>query len=86
MLADGWHAWLLCTDGFWEYVLESEMEQALHDAGSPQEWLEYMQDFLRRRLEERKQTDHDNNTAAAVWMETGENFAESKGMQKGAGI
>lgn len=69
MLADGWHAWLLCTDGFWEYVLESEMEQALHDAGSPQQWLENMQDFLQKRLAERNQTDHDNNTAAAVWMQ-----------------
>lgn len=67
-LADGEHAWLLCTDGFWEYVLEREMEEALQDSGSPQEWLENMQKFLHKRLRERNQTDNDNNTAAAVWM------------------
>lgn len=67
-LAEGEHAWLLCTDGFWEYVLEKEMEQALQDAASPQEWLEKMQGFLRNRLAERAQTENDNNTAAAVWM------------------
>lgn len=67
-LADGRHAWLLCTDGFWEYVLEREMEEALQDSASPREWLAKMQACLRRRLEEREQTENDNNTAAAVWM------------------
>lgn len=67
-LADGEHAWLLCTDGFWEYVLEREMEEALQNSGSPQEWLGNMQKFLHKRLRERNQTDNDNNTAAAVWM------------------
>lgn len=67
-LADGEHAWLLCTDGFWEYVLESEMEDALRESGSPQEWLEKMQKSLHRRLAERSQTENDNNTAAAVWL------------------
>lgn len=68
VLAEGRHAWLLCTDGFWEYVLESEMEEALRGAKSPEQWLEHMQKFLRQRLTEREQTEHDNNTAAAVWM------------------
>lgn len=67
-LADGEHAWLLCTDGFWEYVLENEMEQALREAVTPEEWLEKMQKFLQKRLQERGQTEHDNNTAAAVWF------------------
>lgn len=68
-LAAGEHAWLLCTDGFWEYVLEQEMEEALRQAGTPKEWLENMRGFLQRRLAERGQTENDNNTAAAVWME-----------------
>lgn len=68
-LAAGEHAWLLCTDGFWEYVLEQEMEEALGQAGTPKEWLENMRGFLQRRLAERGQTENDNNTAAAVWME-----------------
>lgn len=67
-LAAGEHAWLLCTDGFWEYVLEREMEEALRLARTPQEWLENMRGILRRRLEEKGQTENDNNTAAAVWM------------------
>lgn len=67
-LAQGEHAWLLCTDGFWEYVLENEMEEALHASLSPEEWLEKMQGYLKRRLKEREQTENDNNTAAAVWL------------------
>lgn len=68
MLADGWHAWLLCTDGFWEYVLESEMEQALREADSPTEWIERMQQCLHKRQTQKEQTVPDNHTAAAVWM------------------
>lgn len=67
-LAAGDHAWLLCTDGFWEYVLESEMEEALRESDSPQKWLEKMREFLYRRLKERNRTENDNNTAAAVWL------------------
>lgn len=67
-LAEGEHAWLLCTDGFWEYVLEKEMEQALQDAETPGEWLEKMRECLRERLAWKGQTENDNNTAAAVWM------------------
>lgn len=67
-LAAGDHAWLLCTDGFWEYVLESEMEKALQESDSPREWLEKMREFLHGRLKERNQTENDNNTAAAVWL------------------
>lgn len=67
-LADGEHAWLLCTDGFWEYVLESEMERALQSAGTPQEWIEKMRGFLQKRLAEKSRAENDNNTAAAVWV------------------
>lgn len=67
-LAEGEHAWLLCTDGFWEYVLESEMEKTLLESESPQEWLEKMRKYLHRRLAERDQKENDNNTAAAVWL------------------
>lgn len=33
---------LLCTDGLWEHVLESEMEQDLAVSDLPQEWCELM--------------------------------------------
>lgn len=35
-------AFLLCSDGFWEYVLEEEMEIDLSKANTPKEWIEFM--------------------------------------------
>ncbi len=64
VLTDGAYAFLLCSDGFWEYVLEREMEEDLESAGSAEEWLTRM----RRRLAERVPAGNDNNTAAAVWV------------------
>lgn len=63
-LMPGSHAFLLCTDGFWEYVLESEMESDLLQSSSPEDWLERMCS----RLKQRVPNDNDNNTAAAVWL------------------
>lgn len=63
-LSSGQHAFLLCTDGFWEYVYEEEMEKELRAAASPQDWLGRM----KRYLESRVDGDNDNNTAAAVWV------------------
>lgn len=59
----GTHAFLLCTDGFWEYVYEREMEEELQRAASPQEWLSRMEEILLSRAED----EHDNYTAAAVF-------------------
>lgn len=64
-LEKGRHAFLLCTDGFWEYVLEPEMEHDLQAAADPADWLERM----RKRLARRTPADNDNNTAAAVWLD-----------------
>lgn len=58
------HAFLLCTDGFWEYVMEEEMEQELQLADSPEEWLRSM----RRYLKERAKEENDNNSAIAIWV------------------
>ena len=52
-------AFLLCTDGFWELILENEMETDLLDAASPQEWLEAMVARVTQRLAENS----DNFTA-----------------------
>lgn len=54
---------LLCTDGFWEYVCEEEMETTLSNAENPQKWLSSMEQLLRTRIPE----DTDNYTAAAVF-------------------
>ena len=35
-------AFLLCSDGFWEYVIEEEMEIDLSKSASAKEWLEFM--------------------------------------------
>lgn len=58
------HAFLLCTDGFWEYVLEQEMEELLAQASHPDEWIAGMVELLQSRVPE----GNDNNTAIAVWM------------------
>ena len=60
------HAFLLCTDGFWEYVLENEMEKDLAAAASPEDWLNAM----RARLTARVGEGNDNNSAAVLWLET----------------
>lgn len=60
----GNHAFLLCTDGFWEYVEESEMETALREAADPEQWLERMTSLLELRVD----GTNDNNTAVAVWI------------------
>lgn len=59
------HAFLLCSDGFWEYVDEEEMEAALAQAGTPEQWLKQMRKLLARRAP----SDNDNNSAAAIWVE-----------------
>lgn len=35
-------AFLLCSDGFWEFLNEKDMLSTLHDSSSPQEWLDEM--------------------------------------------
>ncbi|HEY6332902.1 MAG TPA: hypothetical protein VI756_26490, partial [Blastocatellia bacterium] len=55
-------ALLLCVDGFWEYVLEKEMEDDLEKSGGPQLWLSAMES----RITSRARADHDNFTAIAI--------------------
>lgn len=59
---------LLCSDGFWELVLEREMEVDLAKASGPEEWLSSMEDRLLRRVEDRRLEEHDNYTAVAVFI------------------
>lgn len=55
-------AFLLCTDGLWEFVIENEMEADLNNSGSAGEWLGKME----KRLLERVDGRNDNYTAIAV--------------------
>ena len=64
-LSPGKHAFLLCTDGFWEFIVESEMEKDLRNAADPEEWL----GLMRSRLTARVPSNNDNNSAAAAWVD-----------------
>lgn len=55
-------ALLLCTDGFWQYVYETEMTAALADSKHPQEWLDKMRWTMLRRIS----GNYDNNTAVTI--------------------
>ncbi len=61
-------AFLLASDGFWEWVTETEMEIDLAKSASPRDWLR----LLTSRLRDRASADHDNYTAIAVWVRQGE--------------
>ncbi len=63
-LLSGDHCFLLCSDGFWEYVFEHEMVEALKNASTPQEWIAQMEAILLGRAS----SEHDNYTAVAVWL------------------
>lgn len=58
------HAFLLCTDGFWEYVTEKEMEETLQESAFPEEWLTKMRQILSGRVD----GTNDNNSAVAVFV------------------
>lgn len=53
---------LLCTDGWWEYVDEALMEEMLEDADSVQDWLNTMA----HRVAQSAKENADNYTALAV--------------------
>ncbi len=57
-------AFLLCTDGFWEHVLEDEMEIDLAKSNTPDEWIKYMVERLSKRVSGK----NDNFTALAVFV------------------
>ena len=65
---NGFHAFLLCSDGFWEYVYEKEMEEELEKAETPKAWLDAMEKLLLGRVKE----NNDNYTALAVFVKQDE--------------
>jgi serine/threonine protein phosphatase PrpC len=64
---EGRQAFLLCSDGFWEHIVEVKMQQLLHEAATPEEWLRCMADEVRRNGAE---YDMDNYSAVAVWIDS----------------
>lgn len=62
---DGKHTFLLCSDGFWENITETEMIDCLKEANDPKEWMTKMLKIIKIRMKE----DSDNNTAIMVWCD-----------------
>jgi PPM family protein phosphatase len=62
-LEDG-DAFLLCSDGWWEPLLDSDIAQTLAGADAVEDWLDAMQ----RRIENRASPKQDNFSAIAVWV------------------
>ncbi len=58
-------AFLLCSDGFWEYVTESEMETVLKRTRDAEIWIAELEKVLLERAE----TEHDNYSGLAVIIE-----------------
>lgn len=61
---EGKQQFLLCSDGFWEYIEEQEMEQLLQKSLTPGQWLKRMEKYI---LENGRGFDMDNYSAVAVW-------------------
>jgi len=74
VMDNGFHAFLLCTDGFWEYVWEDEMESDLCISSTPDDWLNSML----KRLEQRAPEDNDNYTAAAIFLRINNSSGEEE--------
>nr|VFJ57967.1 MAG: Serine/threonine protein phosphatase PrpC [Candidatus Kentron sp. DK] len=59
-------AFLLCTDGFWEYVLEKEMEADLAASETAEDWAKKMEHRVLARVRAKSHREHDNYTAITV--------------------
>ncbi len=59
---DEFDALLLCSDGFWEYVLEDDMIKTLSTSKNPDVWLYKMRDVLASN----SPPNNDNNTAITI--------------------
>lgn len=57
-------AFLLCSDGFWELIVEEDMCRLLKESATPREWLEKMVEIVKRNGADRNM---DNYSAIAVW-------------------
>lgn len=61
---------LLCSDGFWEYINENEMERLLGESATPDEWLRKMESEI---LTNGAESNMDNYSAIAVWTDNKDN-------------
>lgn len=57
---------LLCSDGFWEYISEEQMLLCLDESDNPQLWLDNMMELVYKNSRDKNT---DNITVIAVWIE-----------------
>jgi serine/threonine protein phosphatase PrpC len=71
-------SFLICTDGFWEWITEQEMEHAAASAHSAQQWLMTMRVIVEKngRL---GNASHDNYTAFAIYFDDAEHGVSGSG-------
>lgn len=62
----GYQKILMCTDGFWEYVFEKDMQKLSKATKTPEEWVNAMKTIV---LENGQGHDMDNYSAIAVWVD-----------------
>ncbi|SEG24410.1 Serine/threonine protein phosphatase PrpC [Eubacterium ruminantium] len=60
------YEFLLCSDGFWENILEDDMVDTLKRANDVDEWMRLMVEIVKTNG---NGTNMDNNSAIAVWVE-----------------
>lgn len=58
-------SFLLCSDGFWEWIEERQMTECLQKARNPHEWMNYMEEIIIRNGKDQQM---DNYSAIAVWI------------------
>jgi len=61
-------AFLLCTDGLWEFVDEAEMCASLSRAADPAAWLAKLEELVLLHASAAGKTGHDNFSGIAVWV------------------
>lgn len=62
----GRQEFLLCSDGFWELIDEKKMMHCLKRAKTPKEWVEKMEEIVRKNGRGKNM---DNYSAVAVWLD-----------------
>ena len=58
------HQFLMCSDGFWEWIVEKDMALCLQNANTVSEWLASMKTIVRKNGREHEM---DNYSAICIW-------------------
>ena len=61
-------AFLLCTDGLWEWVDEVDISAALARAATPEQWLARLEQLVLRNAAAAGKVEHDNFSGLALWV------------------